>query len=707
MSAPVSTTRPVENTPESRLLSRCGFVAVVAWRTRRGAMQDAERPRSLLRREIERLGEDRRYGTSTSALSSTTSGSFEDDHYRRSYGLRASPPAAATSRRDVDDPDRYSHLYAYGTTSRIPRRSESGLDPSPYASGRDRDRQGDIVPPSSSFPRRARVGAAPSYDAETRRYVGTVGRVTGVRTSASAATVERRVSSTSRAARDSLDEDIRHAPSSSRASHDAGARYVRSGSLGSTRSSIDAFAERRRARLALAEGDAKQNARGIGIGIPRADDAPAFADQTLYRKTEKRVARISQTFDPHAPPRRVAMFDRARGLRGLVNRGNTCFAAACLQSLAHTPPLAEYVLRESFSCGENAANGTNRAASEVAVEFARVVRAIHKSDALASARDAHDPRAFMRALDSRPPLDLFTDGDQHDSQEFLRFLLDALDEALNAVTTPPAYLEEKDDFSEPESAKAARLWAKYRARTSGVVVDVFAGQLRSAVTCHACGKASTSYDPFWDLSLPLRKKRRKEPEDGASSAAAPSSSTTLRRSGSASLLSRYMGVGRSSGSSSGALSVTDCLEAFAEDEPLNGADAFHCPRCEKRGPATKRLCVQRWPRVLVLHLKRFQWNDRGRPGRKIDTAVDVPQTLSLSPYLAEGAATANGGGESKYELFAVINHVGSLAGGHYTATADAGAGEWYAFNDERVSSAGDGPPKSSRNAYVLFYALRR
>lgn len=670
--------------------SRRPLVAVPAWRTRRGAMQDAERPRSLLRREIERLGDDRRYGTSTSALSSTTSGSFEDAHHRRSYGLRASPPSAATSRRDVDDPDRYRRLYGTGTTSRVPRRSESALDPSPYASGRDRDREGDIVPPSSSFPRRARVGAAPSYDAETRRYVGTVGQVTGVRTSASAATVERRVSSTSRAARASVDEDIRRAPSSSRASlDDAGARYVRSGSLGSTRSSIDAFAERRRARLALAESDARA----------RADDAPAPADQTLRGRHEKRVARISQTLDPHAPPRRVAMFDRARGLRGLVNLGNTCFAAACLQSLAHTPPLAEFVLRESPE-----ESASKRGASEVAREFARVVRAIHKSDALTSSRDAHDPRAFVRALDARPPLDLFTDGDQHDSQEFLRFLLDALDEDLNAVTTPPAYFEEKDDFSEPESAKAARLWAKYRARTSGVVVDVFAGQLRSAVTCHACGKASTSYDPFWDLSLPLRARRRRE-EDASSSS---SSTTTMRRSGSASLLSRYMGVGRSERSgSSGALSVTDCLEAFAEDEPLRGADAFHCPRCEARGAATKRLCVQRWPRVLVLHLKRFQWNDRGRPGRKIDTAVDVPQTLSLSPYLAEGAATANGGGEAKYELFAVINHVGSLAGGHYTATADAGAGEWYAFNDERVSSAGDGPPKSSRNAYVLFYALRR
>ena len=603
--------------------ARIAKSAVLARRTRRGAMQDAERPRSQLRREIARLGDDRRYGTSTSALLSTTSGSFEVDQHSRSYGLRASPPAAATSRRDVDDPDRYRHLYANGITSRARRRSESGLDPSPYASGRDSVREGDIVPPPSSFPR-----------------------------------------------------------------HEA-RRYVQSGSLGSTRSSNDAFAEHRCARLALAARDVR--ARG--------DDAPAPADWTLRgAAAEKRISRVSQTLDLHAPPRRVVMFDRALGLRGLVNLGNTCFASACLQSLAHTPPLAEFVLRGSPEDFPNAS---------VAHEFARVVRAIHRSDTVSSSRDAHDPRAFMRALDARPPLNLFTDGDQHDSQEFLRFLLDALDEDLNAVTTAPPYSEEKEDLSEPESAKAARLWAKYRSRTSGVVVDVFAGQLRSAVICHACGKASTSYDPFWDLSLPLRGKRRREEEkDKASRGTSSSTTSTARRSGSASLLSRYMGVGRSGASSSGSLSVMDCLDAFAEDEPLLGADAFRCPRCETRGAATKRLRVQRWPRVLVLHLKRFQWNDRGRPGRKIDTAVDVPRTLSLSPYLAEGAVTANGGGDARYELFAAINHVGSLAGGHYTAAADAGAGEWYAFDDEHVSGLGDGPPESSRGAYVLFYALK-
>jgi ubiquitin C-terminal hydrolase len=233
----------------------------------------------------------------------------------------------------------------------------------------------------------------------------------------------------------------------------------------------------------------------------------------------------------------------------------------------------------------------------------------------------------MNALKSYDTLKEFTDGQQHDSQEFLWSLVNELDP--NALDP---YLNEG-------------------------MVNVFAGELRNTVTCKECNTASPSPERFLNLSLPLRE------------------------------------------------SVTDCLDAFTAVEDLGDEDKVHCSKCNKLCEARKKVLVKSCPQVLVLHLKRFRWD--GVLSHKIDTAVRVPQTLSLSPYLAEGAATANGGGEAKYELFAVINHVGSLAGGHYTATADAGAGEWYAFNDERVSSAGDGPPKSSRNAYVLFYALRR
>ena len=188
-----------------------------------------------------------------------------------------------------------------------------------------------------------------------------------------------------------------------------------------------------------------------------------------------------------------------------------------------------------------------------------------------------------------------------------------------------------------------------------------------------------------------------------------SSSTTMRRSGgSASLLSRYMGVGRSERSgSSGALSVTDCLEAFAEDEPA--ARRGRVPLSAVRGAAARdqtalRAALAAGAGVASETVPR---NDRGKPGRKIDTAVDVPQTLSLSPYLAEGAATANGGGEAKYELFAVINHAGSLAGGHYTATRGRGRGGVVRLQRRARLQRGGRTAQVLAQRVRVFYALRR
>jgi hypothetical protein len=452
-------------------------------------MQETERPRSLLRSEIARLGEDRAYGTTTSGL--LTSSSFgvfgrdgDGDDARRSYGLRASPPTGLPPRPDNEDSDRYRHRNErYSpTTQRVSRRSESGV-----WDGASLDRDRDNVSPSSSFPRRSRMGAAPSWDTETKRYVSPAGRVSEVRgTSAAAATTTRVRSppdwqSGSGAEqrnnfRSTRYEKMDAAPAPASA-YDPSVLYgsSRGGSLSSTRASLDAFATRRRAREAVAENDARAryDPNGIGVGVKAELNA-------AHRRAQLQSA-------SSAPPRRVAMFDRPRGLRGLRNCGNTCFASACLQSLAHTPPLAEFLLRES-SVGVVDGSPVSKV-SKVASATRELVRKIHRSDSVTPSRDAVCPSTFLDALStSGGPLDLFTDGDQHDSQEFLRFLLDSLDTDFTDVKVTPRYEEEKDDFTEPEPEKATRLWETYRKRTSSVVVDVFAGQLRSAVTCHACGK---------------------------------------------------------------------------------------------------------------------------------------------------------------------------------------------------------------------------
>ena len=381
--------------------------------------------------------------------------------------------------------------------------------------------------------------------------------------------------------------------------------------------------------------------------------------------------------------------------------GNTCFLNSCVQCLAHAPPFSDYFLSEP-------AYPRRRKKTILAPAMEAVVKAIHDANpSVASARRvaAHNPRGLLRAMDDVPPLDLFTDRDQHDSQEFLRMLLENLNDELNVVEKPPPYREEKDDFTEPENVKADRLWAQYVARCDYVMTRTFAGQLRSSVECHKCGTCSTSYDPFWDLSLPLRASKKGSVGGGGggsgSGRSTPDGGGELERK-SGSRFSRFIG----SSSSAGPIGVIDCLRAFTEDETLEGSDTRTCPKCKVKGSATKRLRVKRWPRVLVIHLKRFTWGKSGRPGKKMDAAVDVPYDLSLGDFLADDALEGGRGlHPPKYKLFAVTNHMGSLGGGHYTASCEVGGGKWFTFNDENCSGE-DGPPRVSKHAYVLFYALQ-
>ena len=65
--------------------------------------------------------------------------------------------------------------------------------------------------------------------------------------------------------------------------------------------------------------------------------------------------------------------------------------------------------------------------------------------------------------------------------------------------------------------------------------------------------------------------------------------------------------------------------------------------------------------------------------------------------------------DQTYDLFAVVNHIGTLNSGHYTAVAKNYVdNEWYEFNDHQVTkvSKHDSSKIISKDAYVLFYQKR-
>jgi ubiquitin carboxyl-terminal hydrolase 4/11 len=97
---------------------------------------------------------------------------------------------------------------------------------------------------------------------------------------------------------------------------------------------------------------------------------------------------------------------------------------------------------------------------------------------------------------------------QQDSQEFLLFLLDGLQEDLNRVKKKP-YIEKPDSTDEMVHNPAAlrvfadQNWNIYKARNDSVITDLFAGMYKSTVTCPVCDKVSIIFDPFNTLTLQL------------------------------------------------------------------------------------------------------------------------------------------------------------------------------------------------------------
>ncbi|XP_017843639.1 ubiquitin carboxyl-terminal hydrolase 32 isoform X1 [Drosophila busckii] len=211
--------------------------------------------------------------------------------------------------------------------------------------------------------------------------------------------------------------------------------------------------------------------------------ASAQSGQVGANSNDRRRLTRSSIMSVHAP-----------GATGLHNLGNTCFMNAALQVLFNTQPLAQYFHRQMHRFELNTANklGTR---GQLAMRYAELLKEIWTATTRSVA-----PLKLRFCVNKHAPQ--FAGGGQHDSQELLEWLLDALHEDLNRVTEKP-YSELKDSNGRPDKIVAAEAWSQHHARNQSIIIDLFYGQLKSKVSCLACGHESVRFDPFSLLSLPL------------------------------------------------------------------------------------------------------------------------------------------------------------------------------------------------------------
>lgn len=93
----------------------------------------------------------------------------------------------------------------------------------------------------------------------------------------------------------------------------------------------------------------------------------------------------------------------------------------------------------------------------------------------------------------------FAGSEQHDSQEFLSWLLDGLHEDLNRIIAKPNYEVTPEREAEleklPQQIASEQEWRIYRMRNDSIVVDFFQGQFRNRLECMTCHKVCSELLP--------------------------------------------------------------------------------------------------------------------------------------------------------------------------------------------------------------------
>lgn len=330
---------------------------------------------------------------------------------------------------------------------------------------------------------------------------------------------------------------------------------------------------------------------------------------------------------------------------GLRNVGNTCYMNSILQCLSSTKALKEYVMSKSHLKDINQDGKLINAFSSLI------------SKMWLQSSGPVDVSAFKDVFQRLAPQ--FAGYDQHDAQEFLRFLVDKLHADVNRVHTRPKSLPEINDKLS-DNSQASEHWKRYLMSENSYILDLFGGQLKSTLECLVCGNKSVTFEIFWDLSLPL-----------------PSSCMSY----------------------SSSVSIGDILCNFTQKEILDNREKPRCSHCKIEQRMSKSYSFQKLPKYLVLHLKRFQTTSSYR---KLSTVVQFPLTgLDMSPFLAKSVSSSR-----LYNLYAVSNHVGTPFTGHYTANCKHPHGaDWYTCNDATVSriSTPVMPKVVNADAYILFY----
>ncbi|ERE73744.1 putative ubiquitin carboxyl-terminal hydrolase FAF-X isoform 2 [Cricetulus griseus] len=157
--------------------------------------------------------------------------------------------------------------------------------------------------------------------------------------------------------------------------------------------------------------------------------------------------------------------------------------------------------------------------------------------------------------------------------------------------------------------------------------------------------------------------------------------------------------------------LLESLDQYIKGDLLEGANAYHCEKCDKKVDTVKRLLIKKLPTVLAIQLKRFDYDWERECAIKFNDYFEFPRELDMEPYTVAGVTKLEGDSlnlqthiikqneqpetviaeSTRYRLVGILVHSGQANGGHYYSYIiqrngkDNRGGRWFKFDDGDVT----------------------
>lgn len=332
-----------------------------------------------------------------------------------------------------------------------------------------------------------------------------------------------------------------------------------------------------------------------------------------------------------------------KGLTGLSNLGNTCFINSCIQILSHT-----YELNDFLNLGTYKRRLNKKYDSALLMEWDDLRQLMWSENCIIS------PLKFIRTIQKLASLkkqEMFIGFDQNDVPEFLIFVIDCFHNAL-ARKVEMSIVGNEQNEKDKIAVKCFSVIKEMYSKDYSEIWNMFYGiHISQIISTENKEILSLKPEPYFMINLPIPQNNK---------------SPTL----------------------------IDCFNLYVEGEILDGDNCYYNERTQQREAVNKNITFWSFPQVLVIDIKRFNYQNR-----KNQILVTFPlEDLDLSSYVS-------GYNKKKYiyDLYGICNHSGSSQGGHYTAFVKNANGKWYHFNDTSVTEISVVEQIITPKAYCFFY----